>query len=154
MIEAELRALDKAEARMKVVDMVVESSKAKRSTAKQQADHSRTKNTALQVLLQRPDIYLTLIKTPLEVYDANNVMDATSKITVRGPKGANSKRTNPARAFMHQTGLLTVCKRVDDMDAVLKGCVNRIADRLHATAPIGKCPSTLPLFDRARSTWS
>ena len=92
MIEAELRALDKAEARMKVV----ESSKAKRSTAKQQADHSRTKNTALQVLLQRPDIYLTLIKTPLEVYDANNVMDATSKITVRGPQGGELEAHEPS----------------------------------------------------------
>jgi hypothetical protein len=45
---------------------------------------------------------------------------------------------NLTRGFAHQSGITTVCKRVDGTDPVLKGSVNHIAERLHATVPVGK----------------
>ena len=114
MIEAEIRAGEKAETRMKNAD-----AREDRTTAKQQADHSRKKIESFQTLPKSPGDYCTLIRTPLAVFDVNDVLDATSKVTTRGARGQNTNRMNLARGFTHQSGITTVCKRVDSIDPVL-----------------------------------
>ena len=103
MIETEIRAGERAEARMKDAG-----AREERSTAKQQADHSRKKIEALQTLVRSPGDYYTLIRTPLQPIGANDVLDATSKVTTRGVRGQNTNRTNLARGFAHQSDTKTV----------------------------------------------
>ena len=51
-----------------------------------------------------------------------------------------------ARGFAHQSGITTACKRVHGTDAVLRGSVNRITERPHATSSVGKFAETLAQF--------
>jgi hypothetical protein len=141
--EAEIRAGERVEARMKNAKLPRE----ERSTAKQQAYHSRKKVEALQTLTVAPMDYFLLTRTPLEPFHVSDVLDATSKVTTRQPgRGQNTNRMNLARAFAHQSGLTTVCKRSDVVDLVLRGSVSRVAERLLATAPVGRTVAALEQF--------
>ena len=143
MIEAESRMGERVEARMKDAKLPRE----ERSTAKQQADHSRKKIEALHMLIAAPMDYFALSRTPLEPFDVSDALDATSKVTTRQPgRGQNTDRMNLARAFAYQSGVMAVCKRADVDDPVLRGAVSRVADRLHATAPIGRTVAALEQF--------
>ena len=140
MIEAESRAGERVEARMKDAELPRE----ERSTAKQQADHSRKKIEALQALIMAPMDYFALSRTPLEPFDVSDALDTTSKATTRQPgRGQNTDRMNLARAFAYQSGVITVCKRADVDDPALRGAVSRAAERLHVTAPIGRTEAAL-----------
>ena len=79
MIETEIRASEKAEARMKDAD-----AREDRSTAKQQVDHShsRKKIEALQTLVKSLGGGLLHAdqNAPLQPFDANDVLGATSKV--------------------------------------------------------------------------
>ena len=140
MIEAESRAGERVEARMKDAELPRE----ERSTAKQKADHSRKKIEALQTLIMAPMDYFALSRTPLEPFDVSDALDTTSKATTRQPgRGQNTDRMNLARAFAYQSGVITVCKRADVDDPALRGAVSRAAERLHVTAPIGRTEAAL-----------
>ena len=82
MIEAESRMGERVEARMKDSKLPRE----ERSTAKQQADHSRKKIEALHTLIAAPMDYFALSRTPLEPFDVSGALDATSKVTTRQPE--------------------------------------------------------------------
>ena len=53
---------------------------------------------------------------------------------------------NMARAFAYQSGVMTVYTRADVADHALRGAVSHVADRLHATAPIGRTVAKLEQF--------
>ena len=51
-----------------------------------------------------------------------------------------------ARTFAYQSGVMTVCTRVDVADPALRGAVSHVAEVLHATAPVGRTVAALDQF--------
>ena len=81
--------------------------------------------------------YFALTRTLFAPFDVSDVVDATSKVTTRQlGRGQNTNRMNLARAVAHQSGIMTVCKRADGAEPVLRGAVSRVAEKTEHTGPL------------------